>query len=1815
MSASAVPHNADGGGDSQPQLVLALGCHAVWDTLQLDWDACFRARVLNTFFPTLALALSVLALLTHSLRSNTRKRTSEVQVAKLDPAASSIYLPARTPAGRGSAPPPASSSSSATPAALQVFRTENSVILNEVHSTPLVQVSTADAARYRRLEALKRGIEVLGAGGLIASHAAAWAIARGQGDHSALPLAATAAAALAWPALWLYFALLSGWTMTMTRSLYAHKALLVGAYVLVTASNLRSAVLQQPGSSGDGGYVHANAAVPLAALQLALALLVAAPTLFFPLKRRTPHSLQAIHRTMRTEARLATMRTALPTPRRRAGVLATEDEEHMLDASDEDGAANDLVEQARLALLAGTGASSSTAAPPPPSPELYASLYSRCFFGFVTPELVRHFREQYRPEQVPDLLPDDKAAAVVSAFRARSGSSGGRGSDSGSSSGRKLTLSLFRHFWPQLTYQFVTSFAQAILSLSSPIGLQYILAFIAQRSRAAAAAGSAHEPQQQQQPPLHMAVLYASLMFAGQVLFAILASQALMTGRKICINLRAILITEIVTKALRRRNGSAKNSGSGGADEADAQDAKGTDTDSTATDGQIVNLISVDVFKVSEVCAYLHFVIPMAPVQVALSLYFLTRLLGWSAVIGFGALLASIPFQTWVSTFYIALQKELLGVSDARLDLTTEVLNCIKTVKFFAWESSFQSRIEKIRDNELWVLQKRFVATVLQIFCFRGLPVAIIVLTFSVHTAVFHRPLPAEVAFSSLAFFTALRSSIDTLPSMMANIFGSLVSLRRIDTFLREEETAKYEQLLCYDAPNGDGEDDSFGASRHAHGRTYVGFSDGASFTYVEDDDKIADGSAFVLRGLDIVFPPGQLSIIAGAVGSGKSTLLLSLLGETRRLNGRTYLPCPIARALVPIDEDGLSDTVAYCSQTPWLLGTSIKENILFGSPYDPKRYHAVIKACALEPDLNILEYNDETEVGEKGTSLSGGQKARVSLARALYSSARVLLIDDALSALDATTSEFIYRNYLKGPLVKDRTVIMVTHAVSLCMSGAAFVVALHEGNVAAQGTPAEVSAAGIFDGEGPLHLELEHEKEAEQVEQTIEVLDEGQLEAEAAVLKKKMDKKAAHAEEETYAKGAVSFNTYLLYFANFAANNVLLFLFWVSIAGLFIASKGADIWSTAWLRRWAASYDSAPAPSVAQTLGQFFTPPMSAVTQAGSFIPRYFITPAYETVKNVTPSVFASSSDQTVFFGAEVPTATITESTGSYLQIYAALSLLFISIDVFKDSFVLAGSVSASRRIFKRLMAAVLSAKPGFFDKTPVGRVMNRLSKDMEAIDQEAAGDCVFFLDVFLQSIAIIGIVVFALPIFGALSIVIVGVYFAIGALYITSSRDLKRIESVQRSPIFTLVGEIIGGSVAIRAFGDAGRFTRHCLRLIDRTNGPFYFLWCANRWLSLRVDTFAALISFVVALFLLLTPGVDAGLAGFTLSYSIMLVDSVLWVVRVYSMVEINMNSVERVQEYLSIEPERFAGQEPPAYWPSDKGSIVIENLSVRYSAEFPRALDSLSLEIKAGRKVGIVGRTGSGKSTLTLALFRFLEAETGRITIDGIDISRVPLKTLRSRLTVIPQHPDIFSGTVRSNLDPFGYYEDADLWNALERCKLATRADVIAASRGPSRQPSRPGSVHEDDDDGSQQGRVIITSLDMRVEQGGKNFSQGQRQLLALARGLLKLRDSRILILDESTASLDAASDAQIQETIRNEMSNATILTVAHRLRTICDFDLVLVLDKGRIHEYDSPYNLLKDTKSSFHDLAQRSGEFNHLVGMAERKHAQDAAASSA
>ncbi|WFD02893.1 hypothetical protein MOBT1_001580 [Malassezia obtusa] len=1434
----------------------------------------------------------------------------------------------------------------------------------------------------------------------------------------------------AWLAYWTYGTALAAYALWMHREMLVQKTILAAVYLIVSASNLRTTVLRAA-PRGETALV---------ACQAALAFGMTVLSFLSPLTQRMPGKLRALYETMHKRTLYDELRTAMPTPPHRD----TDEIAPSYSSHDE----------------------------PRAPPEQHASLLSRALFTFVLPAIIEFYNRPVRLADVPQVLLGDRAAAVVSLFRTSQKPE--------RAAQAPLWVRLVRHFLPLFGYQCVCSLLSTVLTILPVFFLSRLLNFFSQLA-------------QNVDAPLHMGVLFALGMFVSQTLHSVFMSQALMTGRHVCVQLRALLTFEILTKTMRRSI--SLKTPTEPRTEGAAEDDRGP-----ATDGQVTNLVSVDVNRVSEFAAYTHFLVPEQPLAVVLSIVYLVSLLGSSAAIGLFLLIVALPLQAWITRVLVSVQARMLHATDERMNLANEVLACIKTVKFFAWEAPFEVRMEQTRTRELRLLRLNFLFSILNHLTFIGTPMLVTMATFGAHTLLFHKPLTAETAFTALALFNTLRRPLADLPGMIHWLLNAVVSVRRIGRYLQQPDTEKYEQLLGGAA---------HGAAYAPPSYTQIGFKN-ATFTYGDE--------GFALRDLDCLFPVGEISCVIGPVGAGKSSLLLALLGELHRVRGTTQMPCPLARALLqPDPHTGLTESVAYCSQSPWLLGTTVRQNILFGSAYDERRYREVLKACALEMDLEILEFHDETEVGEKGTSLSGGQKARIALARAFYSRAKHILIDDALSAVDAHTARHLVERCFRGPLARGRTIILVTHAVTLMLPCSAHAVVMDGGRITAQGKPSQLLAQGKIRDASSASAAEEEEEEAGEDE---------------ALQKQRWEKaeerraRKAHADknEEKISREQSSTSLYWLYMRAVAKHTGIAIAIWIVLTALYVSIRAVDVGSGAWLRNWARSYEGG-APDVRALL----------------------------------------TDDRTMY----------------YIKGYALIVAGFIVLSLVCDLLQYQASLQASASLYNRMIRALLFAKPQFYDKTPIGRITNRLSRDMEEVDQELSPVIQMTVENLISLVAIISVICWAAPKFLLVLWLVMAMYITIGALYLASSRDLKRIESVQRSPLYTLVGETISGMVTIRGYSDGERVIRQCLALVDMWNRAFLFLWYENRWLSICCDVSGAGVTLVAALFLLLRSA-DAALAGFTLSYAITLVDVVLWLVRLYSVVEINMNSVERIGEYIGIPSEQRGGTQPPAHWPTDAGSIEVRDLSVRYGPEFPLALTRVSFTIQPGEKVGIVGRTGSGKSTLSLAFFRFLEAEAGSITIDGINIASLTLEALRRRLTIIPQDSQLFRGSIRLNLDPIGVHDDGDMWFALQRCQLAS--STVDGPFTPA-----PDSV--------------VKSLDDPVEQGGANFSAGQRQLLSLARGLLKMRESRLLILDESTANLDGDSDALIQRTIREHMApGATILTVAHRLKTIIDYDKVLVLDKGHVREFDSPANLLSNERSSFYQLCAQSGDLDVLKQLA-------------
>lgn len=759
--------------------------------------------------------------------------------------------------------------------------------------------------------------------------------------------------------------------------------------------------------------------------------------------------------------------------------------------------------------------------------------------------------------------------------------------------------------------------------------------------------------------PTHVAWLYVAMMAFGQCVGVVAMGQSLFLGRRLCIRLRAVIISEVFAKALRRQDlaGNVKKAST------DKDGKPVVDNNTAASEGKIANLVSVDAFQISEICAYI-FYLWSAPFAVVINSILLYNTLGVASFAGIAVLVLLIPVQALIGRMYTVIQRKFMAATDARLEGVTEMLQSVKLVKFNAWEGKFLERMAVTRKNELAILAQRFATTVLFNLVLWGTPVFVTASAFAVHSLVLKQPLTADRAFSSLILFNMLRDPMALFQDTLTRLLQSYTSATRIQAFLDEPDTLKYRQL-----------------SRPGPADPTIGFDDAIVGYASHEQSKDDEFEPFRLGPLDLSFPEGQLSVIAGPVGSGKTTLIASLLGETTLLGGKIFMPDDHAnRDVCPIDPStGLSDTVAYCAQTAWLVGASIRENIVFGSVWERKRYNAVVDACALRRDFDIFDMGDETEVGEKGTTCSGGQKARIALARALYSPAKTIILDDVLSAVDAQTARHLHDRVLTGPLMKGRTCILVSHAINLVAPSAAFVVMLEGGVVAASGSPAELAASGALDlagsdgddtadkdsgfGEGDLidHSDpvdtLGEQQNLTPVSSTItpdsstspknmadDTLDG--LEPDELESAKPLNPDPAPAvskqlvQTEAQEQGSVGFTTYLLYFR---AQGGL--PYWVVVLTAFAGSQFLQVGTNTWIKDWANSNDRRAKL-------------MSVVQQE--------------------------------------------RSTQFYLGVYCAIAGLYLVAVALRVGTNFYGSLMASRGLYDRLLKRILGAKMRFFDSTP---------------------------------------------------------------------------------------------------------------------------------------------------------------------------------------------------------------------------------------------------------------------------------------------------------------------------------------------------------------------------------------------------------------------------------------------------------------------------------------------------------------------------------
>ncbi|CAH1249787.1 ABCC8 [Branchiostoma lanceolatum] len=911
---------------------------------------------------------------------------------------------------------------------------------------------------------------------------------------------------------------------------------------------------------------------------------------------------------------------------------------------------------------------------------------------------------------------------------------------------------------------------------------------------------------------------------------------------------------------------------------------------------------------------------------------------------------------------------------------------------------------------------------------------------------------------------------------------------------------------------------------------------------------------------INLAIPKGKLTIVVGQVGSGKSSLLSAILGEMRTLEGQVLW-------------NKKQNTVSYATQRAWLLNASLRDNVTFGLPFDHARYQQVISACCLQPDIDILPAGDLTEIGEKGINLSGGQKQRVSVARAMYAQTDIVLLDDPLSALDAHVGSHLFDQGIMGQLVKDcRTVVLVTHKLQY-LEHAHLIVAMEKGQIIARGTMEEIRETSPDLHRGWMDA----------ISECVRQIDEG-LEPNAGPIFQNQTRKADHLKRDDNSSPV-------------AAQHLLLNRLSRHMSVSSLASSVEDVW----VRRadWCEDGTKKDQAKFVEDENKEKQPDgeLGKLVEAeermeGDVKLKYYVTYAAACGLHLAILVLflqvckagvtlaldfwlAAWSSGNV--GGSIDACNHTEAnvnytqwntsqaisgpdtTGYYVTGYTGLSVGAIALTAAAVAASILSSLRGARVMHDRMVNNIVRAPLRFFDTTPTGRILNRMSGDQGTLDNHLPGDMVMFvqncLDVLSAFIAL-GVIT---PYFLIGMIPILVFYYFMQKLFRSSARELKRIESIKNSPVFSQLAESFGGLSTIRAYRAEERFTDEMMRRLNAGFTPNMYLMAVECWLGVRMVSAGAVIIFIAGL-----SSVVAGLqglvspawVGLAISYAIRIQIQLFSVVSSFANVENDMTRVERVDTYSRVQGEVYQHKSgntvPPVEWPAS-GTVQLEGVSARYDESLDGVLTMVTANIRAGEKVGICGRTGSGKSSLTLALFRMIDMFEGKISIDGVDISRVPLTLLRSRLSIIPQDPVLFSGTIRFNLDPEENSDDEELWRALEIAQLKTLvADM----------PSK---------------------LDEMVTEGGENFSVGQRQLFCLARAFV--RKSRILIMDEATASVDMETDAILQEVIKEAFGDRTVITVAHRIATILNSDRILVLDQGKLMENDSPENLLKKPDGLF------------------------------
>ncbi|CED85550.1 Multidrug resistance-associated protein/mitoxantrone resistance protein, ABC superfamily [Phaffia rhodozyma] len=1215
------------------------------------------------------------------------------------------------------------------------------------------------------------------------------------------------------------------------------------------------------------------------------------------------------------------------------------------------------------------------------------------------------------------------------------------------------------------------------------------------------------------------AYLYAFLAMVAGILKAIIGNLSVRIMSAAETRTRSTLMAAIYAKALVRKdfsgvvNPSGKeekkkefSKGKRGAKPSGAalEDGKGAPKATGADIGKIVSMMSGDVQRVAnQISGVADIYSP--PLEILIACVFLYQLLGWSAFTGVAALILLWPVSSKLRNRAVRINKGTVEARDKRMTVMNEIVLSIRLIKFLAWEKQWMKKATDARMEEIkWIIAGR-TNMALATFVWGLYPLILMLVSFACFITLGKGELTVSIAFTSLSLYGMLSGPLNGIPNLLITWAQARLAFERIENFFDEPEVPDFvSSLRKTDA--GVNQDYRLAIENGV-------FNWNSTEKVVSEPTE--EAAPFQLGEINVEFPEGRLTVVSGPVGSGKTALLSALLGEIECVSGKVLLP--------------KHGTLASLLNKLAAVSLVHSDSSIFGSAFDEARYRDVLVACALEHDLEVLEDGDETEIGVRGVVLSGGQKARVALARAVYSRSKTVLLDDVLAAVDVGTARHLFEHCLRGPLLRDRTVVLVSHHVDLLLPGAHMLIQMLAGKIETIGTTEELRASGVL----PALLE-EDEKDSSsfvapvkenEVDKDTEEADQKDISAVKAKKPKKL-----HAEEER-SESSLEWRIYKLYIL--ASGPAL----WVAIIAVLLVYRGASFASDFWLKIWGEAYKGAP-----------------------------------------------------VYLNTQLPRAQ--DRPFFYLIAYSVISIVSLLIQITQNVLSYVAGYRAAQELHDGMLVSVIKAPARWFDTVPGGRILNRFSSDVSSLDGQltmSLRQAMLYIASGISSVVVVAVVEpwFLLP-----ASVLSVIYYLVSIVYTRTRRDITRMVSTNRSPLFSDFGELLDGIVTVRAFSGESRFLSGFEKNVDKLMSKIYWNNMTNRWLMVRFDTLGAIATFL-SMFFALFYSASAGSSALAILATQGFIRALFFLCRNLTNLEMAFNAVERIDTYLHLPqeaPYEIEGHRPPAYWPSastSKPFIEIENLEMKYAPELPSVLHGVTVSINAGEKIGLIGRTGSGKSTLALSLLRFCDPVAGTIRIDGLDICKMGV-----------QDAVLFSGTLRQNLDPFSNHTDSELDDILLRVHLTSDRSSGLTTRAPT-----PSSISQSETTIFQpESKKFVLTLDSVVAAGGLNLSVGQRQLVAMARALL--RGNNLIIMDEATASVDMETDDLIQATIREELGSATVLTIAHRLSSVIDYTRLLVLDNGRIVEFDTPRALLAKPDGVFRGMAEKSGKLEELVIAAER-----------